>query len=713
MSKYFIGKNVTDHELVESPAKTFREFIQQFVCLPVPLSVTRGEFWALSESERKQKKRVRYCVACTFDKSPWHGRKLEHARPANLIFLDVDDPDDARPIVENPGLAQEKLKGLNSAIYHTASSTPEKPRLRVVVEADNLPVSRYSEAVLTIGKRLGLSTVTGESIRPQQPMFAQIAYKDQDGFWDAEPVSVTHFDGRAFTEEDISTDTESLPPLSSGNKPATAPRSTGDTLDDYLLNNAPPDAKFTIPIVKGMLACIDPDCSRDEWVKTAAVLQHQFGSTERDEAYALFDEWSAKGTKYDGEKDTAAVWRSFNEQPKGRPLVKIGTLIKRAKEGGWKYPAVSDTTTGTEPLDFSTAVTIFDLLETPPDPQDTLLGNRLLCRGGTLLFVGPSGIGKSSSSMQQDICWALGREAFGITPARPLRILTIQAENDGGDLHEMASGVVHGVANDLTEEERELLKNNLRYLTVTSALRQDFLTLLDRELTASPCDLVRVDPLFAFYGFKIEDTEQLSNFLRAGLNPILHKHRCGLILCHHTPKITNRDSSAWSATDYSYAGAGGAELTNWARAILVIDATAIPGTYKWIAAKRGSRIGWRDGLDKKEFTRFYQHSRREDVICWEDANPDDVAAADNLKRAKQRACAVDPVPLIEDTVPPSAPIEKNELLAKVNSMGAGKGSTRDALARLLSADDPRFFEHREKRPKTNERRLIARFPQAA
>lgn len=361
----------------------------------------------------------------------------------------------------------------------------------------------------------------------------------------------------------------------------------------------------------------------------------------------------------------------------------------------------------------SSSVTIYDILETPPDPQDTLLGDRLLCRCGALLFVGPSGTGKSSSSMQQDICWALGREAFGITPTRPLRILTIQAENDGGDLHEMASGVILGVANDLTEEERELLKNNLRYLTVTAALGENFLTLLDRELTARPCDLVRVDPLFAFYGFKIEDTEQLSRFLRAGLNPILQKHRCGLILCHHTPKITNRDTSAWSATDYSYSGAGGAELTNWARAILVIDATPIPGTYKWIAAKRGGRIGWRDGFDQKEFIRFYQHSRLENVICWEDANADDVAAADNLKRAKQRTVAVDPVPLIESIVPQSAPIEKNDLLAKVNSKGAGKGNARDALARLLSADEPQFFEHREKRPKTNERRLIARFPQAA
>jgi hypothetical protein len=361
----------------------------------------------------------------------------------------------------------------------------------------------------------------------------------------------------------------------------------------------------------------------------------------------------------------------------------------------------------------SSAVTIFDLLETPPNPQDTLLGERLLCRGGALLFVGPSGTGKSSSSMQQDICWALGREAFGITPARPLRILTIQAENDGGDLHEMASGVVHGVANILTEEERGLLKDNLHYLTVTAALGDKFLELLERELSVRPCDLVRIDPLFAFYGAKIEDTEQLSRFLRAGLNPILQKHSCALVLCHHTPKVTNRDTSSWSAVDFSYSGAGGAELTNWARAILVIDATSIPGTYKWIAAKRGSRIGWRDDFDQKEFIRFYQHSRRENVICWEDANPDDVTAADNLKRAKQRAAAVDPVPLIENIVPQSALIEKKELLAKVNEKGASKTSTRDALARLLAEDNPRFFEHREKRSNTNERRLIARFPQAA
>ena len=76
-----------------------------------------------------------------------------------------------------------------------------------------------------------------------------------------------------------------------------------------------------------------------------------------------------------------------------------------------------------------------------PNPQNTFFQGRFLCRYGAMLFVGPSGIGKSSASVQQDMCWAIGREAFGIVPERPLRILHIQAENDEDDMSEMVSGV--------------------------------------------------------------------------------------------------------------------------------------------------------------------------------------------------------------------------------------------------------------------------------
>ncbi len=57
-------------------------------------------------------------------------------------------------------------------------------------------------------------------------------------------------------------------------------------------------------------------------------------------------------------------------------------------------------------------------------------------KGGSLLIVGQSGTGKSSLMMQAAVHWALGRDFFGIKPARPLRAIILQAENDAGDVSE-------------------------------------------------------------------------------------------------------------------------------------------------------------------------------------------------------------------------------------------------------------------------------------
>lgn len=82
-----------------------------------------------------------------------------------------------------------------------------------------------------------------------------------------------------------------------------------------------------------------------------------------------------------------------------------------------------------------------------PTPGDgtELLRHRFLCRRGGALLVGPTGIGKSSFSMQAAACWALERSCFGIAPARPLRSVIIQAENDDGDMAEMRDGVLAGL----------------------------------------------------------------------------------------------------------------------------------------------------------------------------------------------------------------------------------------------------------------------------
>jgi hypothetical protein len=74
----------------------------------------------------------------------------------------------------------------------------------------------------------------------------------------------------------------------------------------------------------------------------------------------------------------------------------------------------------------------FDRKEDP----NSLIGNRWLCSGGSLVIQGYSGIGKSSFALQMALHWAVGKDFFGIPVKRPLRTVFIQAENDHGDFAE-------------------------------------------------------------------------------------------------------------------------------------------------------------------------------------------------------------------------------------------------------------------------------------
>src|SRR3954471_16663965 len=65
------------------------------------------------------------------------------------------------------------------------------------------------------------------------------------------------------------------------------------------------------------------------------------------------------------------------------------------------------------------ALRLIDVPASPEGDPDELLKKRYLCRGGGLLIAGPTGIGKSSFTMQLMVEWALGYDSFGIMPARP------------------------------------------------------------------------------------------------------------------------------------------------------------------------------------------------------------------------------------------------------------------------------------------------------
>ena len=351
-------------------------------------------------------------------------------------------------------------------------------------------------------------------------------------------------------------------------------------------------------------------------------------------------------------------------------------------------------------------VRLMDIAAGENDPRATVLGNRFLCIGGGMLFIGPSGIGKSSASVQQDVLWSLGRPAFDIRPARPLRILCIQAENDDEDLAEMRDGVIKGLR--LTDADRAEVRERVFYEHESARTGMEFLAYVDRRLAKGQFDLLRLDPFLAYLGADVNDAEQTAAFLRNGLNPLLAKHRVACIVNHHTPKVTNRDTSNWRPSDWCYSGAGSADVTNWTRAALVIDPTFLPHVFKFIAAKRGPRIGWVDAEGQRAYDRYFCHATT--GLYWREATQDDMEAVEAAKDAKKRGKPIKTAADMKALVPLTDAIPKNELLAKARSIGFTKQGAADALNELLAKEQ--LFAWQRKRSGTNPEVRISRHEQA-
>ena len=361
--------------------------------------------------------------------------------------------------------------------------------------------------------------------------------------------------------------------------------------------------------------------------------------------------------------------------------VKMSDNLRKMLEEHRAKVAATNTDTDTRPSEPQPFARTLDEFAKPAgnDPGE-LLKHRYLCRGGGLLLVGPTGHGKSSLAMQLMIKWALGQSIFGLEPARPLKSLLIQAENDDGDLAEIKTGVFNGL--NLTEEEQvEACKSVL----VTQESNNTGFGLCDNVidplLKAVKPDLLWIDPALAYIGSDMNSQKDVGTFLRKYLAPLLIKHNCGCVIIHHTNKIS-RDPDK-QVTDFTYLGAGSAEWSNWSRAIIALNKTDVDNLYELIAAKRGARLRWRtaDG-ESVTMKRYIGHSKRPDTICWVEMA---IADAEEL-RANNGKTAED----VLKHVPLNDLIAKDDLVKICRQNGIGKNLTAELIDELLN--DEQLFE---------------------
>ena len=253
--------------------------------------------------------------------------------------------------------------------------------------------------------------------------------------------------------------------------------------------------------------------------------------------------------------------------------------------------------------------------DTKNDPNHVVGHGRYLCRGGSLLVTGQSGIGKSSFVMQMAASWAMGRELFGIPVIRPLRIAVVQAECDIGDLAEAYQGVSSGMR--LAPDEKVLCKQNLKFFTEASKTGKDFVDLCRKIIVRHKLDVLVADPLLSYVGGDLSKQEVCSHFLRNLVQPVLQETGCIMVFIHHEGKPKPQEvKDGQTVSDQMYSGIGSSELVNWARAIINIrrESKELP-VFSFNLTKRGKLAGMRTPDGKPTLSLKLKHA--DDRVLWE------------------------------------------------------------------------------------------------
>lgn len=285
------------------------------------------------------------------------------------------------------------------------------------------------------------------------------------------------------------------------------------------------------------------------------------------------------------------------------------------------------------PPDIPVCRSLADL--TPPLPEKdnpaALFRNGWLRKGGGAFLVSTSGTGKSVWTVQAALLWAQGLPAFGIVPVRPLKIGIVQAEDDDEEMVNFRNNITDGLVEQagLDRDQVEAARTNVLLFDAVRKFGGTFIEYVGKILEEHPeLDLLIINPLQSFFGGDISRNAELSGFLRGGLDRFIKPNKVGVLFIHHTNKPPNaKERTGWGADAFaSYIGAGGAEIVNWARAVLALmPCENDSGLFRLTAAKRGQRLGWKDAAGVRTDVRFIAHSKNR--IFWRDATPEEAATA--------------------------------------------------------------------------------------
>lgn len=100
-----------------------------------------------------------------------------------------------------------------------------------------------------------------------------------------------------------------------------------------------------------MLAHVEADADHETWVRCGMAVHHASAGT----GFEIWNQWSARGSKYPGTDVLAKRWHSFG---KASNPVTLGTLTHYAEQGGWRASVTFDTVEAAPPIALDTEVNL-------------------------------------------------------------------------------------------------------------------------------------------------------------------------------------------------------------------------------------------------------------------------------------------------------------------------------------------------------------------
>ncbi len=326
---YYGGHSAFDGKIHPLKATSFKDLVDRYFNMPVPIQITRAEFHAKPIEEQKRIKDGPFITPCVF-KEGETSRNDANAESLVLLFLDIDPAEGDERYVHDlfsaPEVVAEQLHPFNFVMYTTASHTDANPRLKICVELSQMPLECRYAGVAHLCHVIGLPRDfkgARESKVASQPQYRPVTFIGDEH--SAILCSRTH--GRAMDQLDIPAET-----VNEEDRRYAYQGNSDETSIAYL-----PIVDLKPEDIREPLYAISPDCGYRVWTEVASALRHQFRDEEEaEEAYFMFDEWSSGGEKYVSGEDTFGKWRSFKPDATGKTPITIRSVFHYASQEGWK-----------------------------------------------------------------------------------------------------------------------------------------------------------------------------------------------------------------------------------------------------------------------------------------------------------------------------------------------------------------------------------------